>query len=165
MTVARSASLAALLLAAALAGCQTATPARPAADTLGGAVTVEALAWRPRAGPPPADFGRDVPSAMTAALASALKDAGIGLDGQRCRLEGTVRDFRIAAGLFHIDVRYVLATAGTVRFDQAIGTYDAVPPGTSTAAAAESAMAKNLAVLVADDWFRTLLRQECAGRA
>ena len=164
MTPARSATLATLLLSAALAGCQTATPARPVPDTVA-AVSLEPLDWRPRAGRPPADFGRDVPSAMTAALASALGDAGIGLDGQRCRLEGTVRDFRIADGFFHVDVRYVVATAGTVRFDQAIGTYDVVPPGTSTADAADSAMAKNLAVLMSDDWFQTLLRQECTGRA
>jgi hypothetical protein len=160
----RSVSLA-LLLATALAGCQTNSPARPAPGALTGAVALEPLDWRPRAGRPPADFGRDVPSAMTAALASALGDAGIGLDGQRCRLEGTVRDFRLADGLFHVDVRYVLATGGTVRFDQAIGTYDLVPPGTGTEAAADAAMAKNLRVLLADDWFRTLLRQECAGRA
>ncbi len=146
-------------LAILLAGCQTTPAARPIPPGIGGAVTLQPLDYRPRSGPPPAGYGRDVPAAIGAALAQALHEAGIGLDGRHCRLSGTVRDFAVQDGLWRVDVRYVLAVGGSVMFDQAIGTWYA-PEGAGPATA-EAAIAKNLAVLVADDWFRTLVSRDC----
>lgn len=136
---------------------------------LTGTVAVNALAYRPRSGGAPRGTVRDVPGYVTGALKAELRRAGAGLDSRRCVLDGTIRDFKVepagAEEHYGIDIRYVLTVGSGVEFDQAIGTTTTVSRGRSVDRAVDAAIAKNLEILLEDDWFATLLVRQCSGRA
>lgn len=136
---------------------------------LTGSVAVSGLDYKPRSGTAPRSSVQDVPGYVTAALKAELRRAGAALDSRRCVLTGTIRDFKVdPAGKeehYGIDIRYVLTVGRDVPFDQAIGTTFTVARGQSVDRAVDDAIAKNLNILLKDDWFATLLVRQCSGRA
>ena len=136
---------------------------------LTGSVAVNPMGYRPRSGAAPQGSVQDVPGYITGALKAELRRAGARLDSGRCTLDGTIRDFNVeragAEEHYGIDIRYVLTVGNDIPFDQAIGTTFTVPRGQSVDRAVDAGIAKNLNILLKDDWFQTLLVRECSGRS
>jgi hypothetical protein len=136
---------------------------------LTGAVAVNTMNFRPRTGVAPQGSVQDVPGYVTGALKAELRRAGARLDSSRCILDGTIRDFNVqragAEEHYGLDIRYVLTVGNDIPFDQAIGTTFTVPRGQSVDQAVDAGIAKNLNILLKDDWFQTLLVRECNGRS